>query len=310
MESAVFSFISNLLASGLSLATPLLFAALGEIIMERAGILNISLEGKMLVAAFFAMVAAYATQSPLSGLIAGILAACVLGVFFALFTITLRADQIIVGAGLNILALGLTGVLYRELFGKTGATLSVPTFETVAIPGMEALPFIGRILFRHNVLVYAALAATLIVWGLLYRLRFGLYLRAVGENPGAADAAGLSVWRIRFTAVILGSILCGFGGSYLSIALANTFVEGMTAGRGFIALAIVIFARWQPFGAWGVAWFFGAVSALQFQFQAFGWQLPYQLFLMLPYILTLVAAAFFGRRARPPAALGQPYYRE
>ncbi len=303
--------LTSLLASGVSLATPLLLAALGEIIMEKSGIINIALEGTMLVAAFFAMYVALASGSPLLGLAAAVLAALLFASLFAFLCVRVQADQIIVGAGLNILALGLTGVLLRSIFGLTGAAITAPTFSPVSsLPVLIHIPILGPALFKQNVLVYLALLLTPFTWFLLARTRFGLNLRAVGENPAAADAAGLPVMRLRFAAIMLGSAYCGLAGAYLAIAQANTFVEGMTAGRGFIALAIVIFAGWHPAGAALVAMLFGIASALQFQLQALGWKIPYQFFLMLPYILTIVVAALYRGRAKAPAAMAKSYFRE
>lgn len=300
----------SLLAGGVALAVPLLLAALGEIIMERAGIIDIALEGKMLVAAFFAMLVTYATGSPAMGVVAGILAAGVMALLFAGFCVSARADQIIVGAGLNILALGVTGVLFRQFFGLTGDALTTRAFAPLPIPALAALPVVGPALFQQNVLVYLAGLAVPATWFLLQRTRFGLHVRACGENPAAADSAGIQVSRVRFLAVCLGGSFCGVAGAYLALAQANTFIEGMTAGRGFIALAIVIFARWNPFGAVLVSLLFGIASALQFQFQALGLAVPHQFFLMLPYILTIVVAAGLGANMQAPAALAKSYQRE
>jgi simple sugar transport system permease protein len=298
------------LASGVSLATPLLLAALGEIIMEKSGVVNIALEGIMLIAAFFAMYVALAGGSPWLGLFAAVLAALLFASLFAFLCVGVQADQIIAGAGLNILALGLTGVLLRSIFGLTGAAITAPTFLPLSLPVLAYVPILGPALFKQNVLVYLALLLIPLTWFLLARTRFGLNLRAVGENPAAADAAGLPVTRLRFAAIMLGSGYCGLAGAYLAIAQANTFVEGMTAGRGFIALAIVIFAGWHPTGAALVALLFGMTSALQFQFQALGWKISYQFFLMLPYILTIVVAALYRGRAKAPAAMAKSYSRE
>lgn len=304
------NILESLLASGISLATPLLLAALGEIIIEKSGVINIALEGLMLVAAFFAMYIALVTGSPWLGLAAAIAAAWLASSVFALLCVGAQADQIIVGAGVNILALGLTGVLLRSLFGLTGAAITAPTFSVVALPLLADLPIVGQALFKQNILVYLTFLLIPLTWMLLMRTRFGLRLRAVGENPAAADAAGLPVQRLRFIAVMIGGAYCGLAGAYLSIAQANTFVEGMTAGRGFIALAIVIFAGWRPYSAALVALLFGLASALQFQFQALGLKIPYQFFLMLPYILTIAVAAFFRHRLKAPAAMAKSYFRE
>jgi simple sugar transport system permease protein len=302
--------LASLLSGSVSFATPLLLAALGEIIIEKSGLINISLEGMMLVAAFFAMYVSLITGSPLLGLVAAILATLLFAGLFAVLCVGMQADQIIAGAGLNIFALGLTGVLLRGIFGVTGAAITAPTFAILPLPLLSHLPIVGRALFTQNFLVYLALLLIPITWLLLTRTRFGMNLRAVGENPAAVDAAGLPVKRLRFFAVMIGGGYCGLAGAYLSIAQANTFIEGMTAGRGFIALAIVVFAGWRPFSSALVALLFGVASSLQFQFQALGLKVPYQFFLMLQYILTIVLAAFFRHRIKAPAAMAKSYFRE
>lgn len=306
----ILSVISALLSSGVSLAVPFLLAALGEIIMEKAGIVNIALEGIMLVAAFFAVWGAIVLHSPFAGLLCALGAALLISLLFAALTVSAQADQIIVGASMNLLALGLTGVLLRGVFGLTGAAVTAPTLGRLPLPGLQTIPFLGPILFNQPVLVYAALLLVPLTHFGLSRTRPGLELRAAGENPAAVDAAGISLQARRYFAVALGGLFCGLAGAYLSISQANTFVEGMTAGRGFIALAIVIIARWHPAGAMLVSLFFGTVSAMQFHFQAFGLKISYQFFLMLPYIMTLLVAGVWGSRMQAPAALAKTFYRE
>lgn len=302
--------LTSLLTAGISLATPLLLAALGEIVMEKAGVINIALEAFMLVAAFFAMYVAFSTGLPVLGLAVAVLAALLLAAVFALLCVGVQTDQIITGAGLNIFALGITGVLLRSVFGVTGATITAPTFAIWPVPFLSELPLVGSALFAQNGLIYLTLVLIPLTYFLLTRTRFGLNLRAVGENPAAAEAAGLPVNKLRFMAVLIGGIYCGLAGAYLSIAQANTFIEGMTAGRGFIALAIVIFSGRHPFGAALVALLFGVASAVQFQFQALGLEIPYQFFLMLPYVLTILVAAIFRIRTPAPAAMAKSYFRE
>ncbi len=302
-------FAVPLLFGAVTLATPLVFAAVGEIIMEKSGVLNIALEGTMLVAALSAALVTYFTASPAAGLAAGVAAAVLFGLLFALFAVGIQADQIVTGTAMNILALGLTGVLYRSLFGFSGTRLAVAGFQPWPLPFLKDIPVIGTVLFSQNVLVYAALVLTLLAALALKRTRTGLYLQAAGENPQGAEVAGISVYRLRLLAIVTGSALCGLGGVFLVLVEGNTFVEGMTAGRGFIALAIVILARWQPVRALVVALVFGLASALQFQAQAIGIDVPYQLFLALPYILTILFAMLVGR-ANVPAALAKPYIKE
>jgi len=299
-----------LLHSTLVAAAPLLLAALGETLVQRAGIINIGLEGILLVGAFAGMTTCYATGSPVLGVCAGALSGLLLALLFAAVTVQLSADQIVVGVSLNLLALGLTGVLYRGIFGITGQALQVTTFSPVSIPFLSQIPVLGPSLFQHTVLVYLAVVLVPLFTFFLFHLRAGLQLQAVGEHPQAAETLGISVRKTRILALAVEGILGGIAGSYLSLAYSNTFIEGMSAGRGFIALAIVIFGRWTPTGVlWG-ALFFGAATALQFYLQALGSAIPYQFVLMLPYVLTLVALMLLRTRSSAPAALGEPYTRE
>ncbi|MBI3770873.1 MAG: ABC transporter permease [Deltaproteobacteria bacterium] len=290
-----------LLTTTIALATPLLLAALGELIGERAGILNIGVEGLMLTGAFAGMLGSYATGSPTLGMLAACATALLLGVLFALWVVTLDVDQVVAGVAINLLAVGTTGVLYRAFFGNTGSALTVAAFAPLAIaPGVALLAPL-----RQPAPVYAALALVPLVWVFLFRTRLGLRLRAAGEAPHAAESVGVNVVAMRFGAVLAGALLAGAAGGYLSLAYSNTFVEGMSAGRGFIALAIVVFGRWQPLGVLAGSLLFGAASAAQFQLQAAGVAVPYHLLLMLPYVLTLVVLAIASRAARGPAALAQ-----
>jgi len=307
---ALFANSDALLHSTLVAATPLLLAALGETLVERSGVINIGLEGILLAGAFAGMAGSYFTGSPSLGLLLGALSGILIVLLYAWLTVGLGADQIVVGVSLNLLAAGLTGVLYRGLFGVTGQALTVSTFPTIFIPLLSSLPFLGTALFQHTVLVYLSLLIVPLVGLFLFYTRAGLQLQAAGEHPQAAETLGISVLRMRTLALIAEGILGGIAGSYLSLAYSNTFIEGMSAGRGFIALAIVIFGRWRPVGVLGGALFFGAATALQFHLQALGSAIPYQFVLMLPYGLTLLALAFAGTRIFPPSALGQAYKRE
>jgi general nucleoside transport system permease protein len=281
-----------LAASTVLMAVPLLLAALGEIVAEK---------GLLLTGAFTAMVAAHFSQSTALGIGAAILAGVLLGALFALVVVALAADQVVAGTALNLFALGLTGVLYRAAFGVTGSALTVAAPPLVPLPLLSALPVLGPSLFTQTLLGYAAFLLAF----LLRATRPGLALRMVGENPYAAETQGVRVARIRFAALVLSGALAAAGGAYLALAYTRTFVEGMSAGRGFIALAIVIVARWSPWGALAASLLFGLVTALQFHFQALGVAVPYQFFLMMPYVLTLVVLAAYGTHGRAPAALGR-----
>ncbi len=285
-------------------ATPLALAAVGETVVERAGIINIGLEGVILAGAFGALVGASAGGVG-AGFVVAIACGIALGVLFGWFAITLRCDQIIAGTAVNLLALGLTGTLYRDLYGTVGAALSIPTSAPIALPLLSSLPLIGAALFDQPWITYALYLIVPLVWWWLYRTHAGLALRAVGERPQGAVVAGIAPPRVRWRALLLGSALGGVSGGTLVLAQAGTFAEGMSAGRGFIAIAIVVLGRWNPAGAALAAVFFGAASALQFALQAMGLALPYQLFLALPYLVTLIALARVSGRLAAPAALGE-----
>jgi simple sugar transport system permease protein len=289
-------------------ATPLALAALGESVTERAGVINIGLEGAIMAGAFGALVgaglAAGVAGAALGfgvGALAGLLAAAL----FAAFAIGLRADQIITGTAVTLASLGLTGMLYQTLYGATGSALDTPTTPPLPVPGLSALPLVGRALFAQPPATYALylLVPALAWWSA--RTHAGLALRAVGESPDAAVAAGIRPRRVQLAAILFGGALGGLAGATLVIAQAGTFAEGMSAGRGFIAIAIVVLGRWHPVGVAAAALLFGAASALQYLFQAMGWELPYQLFLALPYLLTLIVLASVSSRAAAPAALGR-----
>jgi general nucleoside transport system permease protein len=285
-------------------ATPLALAALGELVVERAGIINIGLEGALIAGAFGALVGAGVGTTTI-GYAAGALAGAAVALILALFVVRLQADQIITGTAVTLLAVGLTGTLYRVFYGEAGAALSIPTSAPVAIPGLAALPVLGPALFAQPIATYATYAGFPLLWWWLSRTRSGLTLRAIGERPEAAAAAGVRTGRIRVLAILFGGAMGGLSGATLVLAQAGTFAEGMSAGRGFIAIAVVALGRWHPAGVAIAALLFGAATASQFLFQAMGWALPYQLFLTLPYALTLIALARIGARASAPAALGR-----
>lgn len=285
-------------------ATPLALAALGEVVVERTGIINIGLEGIVLAGAFGGLVAA-GGGGLAGGFVGGAVAGVIVAALFALFAITLRADQIITGTAINLLALGATGALYRALYGATGAALTLPTTGTLAIPGLAAIPVIGPALFDQAPPTYLVYLVAPALWWWLRRTHAGLAARAVGEHPEAAAVAGISVSALRWLAVLFGGAAGGLSGATLVLSQAGTFAEGMSAGRGFIAIAIVVLGRWDPLGVLIAALLFGAASALQYVFQAMGWAAPYQLFLALPYLLTLLALAGVAGRVLAPAALGR-----
>jgi ABC-type uncharacterized transport system permease subunit len=297
------------LSSTISMAAPLLLAALGELLVEQSGILNIGIEGVMLTGACAAMASAYASGSIAIGLACAILAALLMSAIFAVLAVNLAVNQVVAGTALDIFALGVTGVFYRRTFGVTGQALTVRTLPPVFQGWLARVPLIGAI-FSQNALVYLAFVMAPVFWFLLYRTRWGLDLRAAGERPEAADALGLGVYQLRWQALMISAVMTGLSGAYLTLGYTNTFVEGMSAGRGFIALSIVILGEWRPGRIAAASILFGAALALQFVLQAVNTGIPYQLFLALPYVLTLVVLTVLGGQDRAPSALGEPYVRQ
>lgn len=276
-------------------ATPLALAALGETVTERGGVINIGLEGSIIAGAFAALVAA-GMAGAWGGLLAAALAGAAVAAVFALFAVGLRADQIIVGTAVTLGALGLTGALYQAMYGAGGAALTTPTLGPVPLPGLARLPVVGGAFFAQPVTTYLVYLAAPVIWAWLYHTPAGLALRATGESPEAASAAGIRPARVRAAATLFGGMMGGLAGGTLVLAQAGTFAEGMSAGRGFIAIAIVVLGRWHPIGVLLAALLFGAASALQFLFQAMDWSLPYSLLLGFPYVLTLALLAAGGAR--------------
>ncbi|MAY34013.1 MAG: ABC transporter permease [Rhodovulum sp.] len=309
--------------STVRLATPLLLACLAGLFSERAGIFDIGLEGKMLFAAFFSGAIAAVTGSAWMGLVAAIFASLILSVIHGLASITFRGNQLISGVAINFLAAGLTVVVAQDWFGQGGRTPSLTgaaRFNPITLPFAESLgavPVLGPIyrdlLSGHTILVYVAFACVPLTWWVLYRTRFGLRLRAVGEAPEAVDTAGISVVRLRYAAVIICGVLCGIAGSYLATALQAGFVKDMTAGRGYIALAALIFAKWRPWYALWATLLFGLLQAVALRFQNIDlgvFVLPVQFMDALPFILTVIILAGFVGKAIPPRAGGEPYVKE
>jgi general nucleoside transport system permease protein len=308
------SFLVGVLAAGIRLAVPILLAALGEIVTERAGVLNLGLEGIMLAGALAGFMATgwaeqalpLAAAAPWLGLGAGTLAGLAMGLVMAVLSVSLRTDQVIAGIMLVALGYGGTAYVYREAFGSL--TARITQMGPAPLPGLAELPVLGPVLFAQDPATYLSLAILAGVWFLLFRTTWGLALRAVGEHPAAAETAGIDVSWTRYAAVLVGGALAGLGGAVLSVAQLGLFNEGMTAGRGWIAVALVIFARWRPGLALAGALLFGCATALQFRLQALDlpW-LPYEVLLMLPYLLTLLVLLRVRAEGKAPAALGTPY---
>lgn len=312
----LFSVLSvSLFASTIRAATPLMLAALGGIFSERSGIVNIALEGIMLVGAFFAMMVSYfgaqmglpPQVSAAAGLMGAVVFGFLISMIHAVVSIRFQANQVVSGVAINILALGLTGFLLQFIFKTSGNSPSVPNLPAMPIPLLSKIPVLGDIFFNQSPIVYIALLAVPISAFVLFRTPLGLRLRSVGEHPKAADTMGINIFRLRYLGVGLSGMLGGLGGAYLSIGQLNIFTEGMTNGRGYIALAAVIFGKWNPWGALGACLLFGLADAIQISLQNAGVNIPSDFLLMLPYILTLIALAGFIGRSNPPAAAGVPY---
>jgi ABC-type uncharacterized transport system permease subunit len=303
------AFLISLLAGTLRLSTPIILAGLGEVYAERSGVLNLGVEGIMLMGAFTSFWGAYQTGNVWLGLLIGMAVGAFMGLIMALFTVTLGLDQVISGMGIYFLGLGLSSFLYRVAFGVRTTPPTIEGLKTLPIPYLSEIPILGPVLFRHDVLVYISLILVPIMGFILNRTWAGLQIRSVGENPEAADTLGVKVNTVRIVCVVLGGILAALGGAHISVAHLKIFVDNMTVGRGFIAVAIVYFGKWRPSMTFVGALVFGGAYALQLLIQASGAHIPHQLLLMFPYALTIVILAFVARQARGPAALTRPFRR-
>jgi len=302
--------ISGLIVGILELSVPMAFAALGEVISERAGVINLGTEGVMLVGAICAFSVSFFLQSGLLGVVIGAIAGALLGLLMAFISVSLKQDQILSGLGIYFLGLGLSGFLYEALFSGVGSTIRIEGLPKLPIPLLSEIPVLGNSLFSQDLVEYLAFVVLIIVIFVFGRTTFGLNLRAVGENPSAADTLGVSVTRIRYAAVMIGAALAGIGGAYLALSSHAFQAENITAGRGFIAVAMVYFGKWKPARAFFGTFLFGAAYLLGAFFQVVGSFIPYYFLLMVPYILTLVMLVAIARGARQPTALGVPYTRE
>jgi simple sugar transport system permease protein len=302
--------ISELIAAIISLSVPMAFAALGEVISERAGVINLGTEGVMLVGAISAFYISFFFHSNLVGVLLGAAGGALLGLIMAFISISLKQDQILSGLGIYFLGVGLSGFLYEASFGQVGSTIRITGLPQLPIPILSQIPVIGDSVFSQDIIEYLAFVTLILVIIVVSRTNFGLNLRAVGENPSAADTLGVSVTKIRYAAVIIGATLAGIGGAYLALSSHAFQAENITAGRGFIAVAMVYFGKWRPARAFFGTFLFGAAYLLGAFFLVVGSIIPYYFLLMVPYVLTLVVLVGIARGARAPSALGVPYNRE
>lgn len=302
--------VVSFLASDIRMAMPILIAALGLVFSERSGIVNIGVEGTMLIGAFSGFAGAAFTGSAWAGLFIAVLSGLLVGALFAFLVVTVKANQTVVGAALNIFGSGLTITLNRQLFDINASTPSINGFLAISVPILSDIPVVGEIFFQQNVLVYLTVAILLTSGYVLYKTELGLAVRAVGENPRACDTVGLDVYRLRYGCTMYSGALSGLAGAYLSIALMSSFTEGMTSGRGFIALAAVVFGRWNPGGVLAASVIFGAGEALQYKLSALHTGVPYQFLQMAPYILTMLALVGVVGKTVAPKASGKAYVKE
>ena len=301
------SFFIGILASGIRLATPYLYAALGETLGQRSGVLNLGVEGQMLMGAFAAFYVTFQTGNLWLGMLAAVVVGAAMGLAMAFVSINLQAVQGISGIGFYLFGLGMSTLLFQMLLGTVE---TVSGFSPIHIPVLSDIPVIGEIFFQQNILVYIAFALVPITQFVLQRTTLGLKIRAVGENPEAADSLGVSVATVRYITVTLGGILSGVAGASMSIGLLNVFQQNMTSGLGFIAVALVYFGGWRPWGVLLGALLFSMVNALQLRLQIQGVPIPSDLMVMMPYILTIIALVLTVQRVRSPSALTKPFERE
>lgn len=299
----------DFLAAGILTATPLTFAACGGCLLERAGVYAIALEGMMLGGCFTSVLVAVQTGSPVLGVLAGLLGGMLIAVAMGITAVTLDGDQIVTALGVNLLALGATAYALGAVFSGGVQASEVPAIGTTSIPLLSKIPVAGPVLFQQSLLTYLAVAVVPATWYLLFRTRWGLSLRAVGQFPRAADTVGISPWRTRHLALAICGGLAGLGGAVLSLQIAGTFTQNMTAGRGYIALAAVIFGRWHPVKAGLAALLFGFADALQLRLQVLGIPVSSYFVQMLPYVVALAALVVLGGKAQYAAAIGQAYTR-
>lgn len=305
------TLVTGVLAMTLRMATPLIYGTVGETFSERAGILNLGIEGMMLMGASIGFLVGFTTGDLWLGVAAAALTGLLLGLVMAFLTVSIGAQQHVAGLGLTIACSGFSFYIYRVSVANVGGVAPhVEPFATIPIPYLSQIPILGQVLFNQHALAYIGLILAPVSAFVLFRTRFGLSLRAVGENPNAAATAGIDVFKMRYISLIIAGVLSAIGGAWLSLAQSGMFLPGLTQGRGWVCIALVVFANWMPYRVLAGALLFGGIDAVQLSLQGVGWNIPYQLFLMLPYVLTIVALVAVSRRARAPAALLLSYKRE
>jgi simple sugar transport system permease protein len=306
MEFLSVTVLVGVLTSAIRLATPYLFASIGEAFAQTSGVVNLGVDGIMLVGGFAAFYVTLHTGNVWLGMLAAVIAGLLMGLLMSLISVTLKAEQGISGIGLYMFGLGLSSLLFKVL---VGTPITLTGFQPIAIPYLSRIPLLGEILFNHSLPVYAAFLLVPIAWWFLDKTTWGMKIKAVGQNPAAADSLGVSVDRVRYFSVCLGGVLAGVAGASLSTSLVNLFQENLTAGLGFIAVALVYFGGWRPLGILAGALLFSTVNAFQLWVQVKGVDIPSDVAIMLPYLLTIAVLAFTMNRVRTPAALNKPFER-
>jgi simple sugar transport system permease protein len=305
------AILISMFAATVRIATPLLFAALGELITEKAGILNLGVEGTMLMSAFSAFLITYQTDSLWLGVLAAMATGGLMGLLMVFMVSTLKVEQVVTGLALNLFAVGMSLYLYKITLGASSTSFpTIDVFKTIDIPILSSIPYIGPVLFSQKLLTYLALLMVPAVWFFLYRTKYGLEIRCLGENPRVIDTKGLSVVGRQYAAVIGGSMMTGLGGAFVTIGSTERFVPEITAGRGWLAIVIVIAGNWRPAWILVAALVFAFLEAFQLQVQAIGVQMPYQILLALPYVVAILVMVLNRARSQEPKQLGVPYFRE
>ena len=305
----MFDVLTRLLSTTLIMATPMLVAAMGTLFIERSGIINIGNEGFMIMGALMGVVGSYVSGSAFVGALVAMLSAGALGLVFAFFTITLRANQVVTGLAVNAIAAAVTSLLFRQIFGLSASVPRIETFETLPIPLLRDIPVLG-ILFEQTAVGYLAFLLVPLTTFVLRRTRLGLTVRSVGENPLCCDTLGIHVQRTRYLSVLYGSMMAGLGGAFVSMGQLSFFTVGMIAGRGYMTLAAIVFGNYTPWGIMLACVLFGAVSSLQYMLQATSSLIPYQLWVSFPYLFAVLALCLYRTRSKAPACSGQPFVRK
>ncbi len=301
-------FNINTFSAAVRISVPLVFAAIGGVFSERAGIINLGLEGMLLAGAFAGALGSYLTGNPYLGVLLAMAAGAAAAGVLAVFIIKFEAPHVVCGVGLNILILGLTTWLMQILWASRGTSENVMGLKEITIPVLSSIPILGPLFGSHNILVYLMLGGVGVSWLVLFKTRLGLRLRMVGEHPRAANALGINVRWIQYASLIYSGVLCGLGGAYLSLGQLNWFSMNMSAGRGYMALAATVFGGWNPLGAFGAGYLFAFTDAVQMRMQALNLAIPSQIIQMIPYLLTILVLAGAMIKSRPPAALGKHYH--